>query len=56
MASLARGGQPFIVWTDHKNLEYIRQAKRLNSCQARWALFFLIASLSPSLTGRGPGT
>jgi len=31
---------PFIVWTDHKNLEYIRQAKRLNSCQARWTLFF----------------
>ncbi|KAL3983525.1 myosin XVIII [Sarotherodon galilaeus] len=32
--------QPFIVWTDHKNLEYIRSAKRLNSRQARWALFF----------------
>ena len=31
---------PFIVWTDHKNLEYIKQAKRLNSRQARWALFF----------------
>uniref|UniRef100_A0A8C1LRZ5 Gypsy retrotransposon integrase-like protein 1 n=1 Tax=Cyprinus carpio TaxID=7962 RepID=A0A8C1LRZ5_CYPCA len=31
---------PFIVWTDHKNLEYIRTAKRLNSRQARWALFF----------------
>lgn len=31
---------PFIVWTDHKNLEYIRSAKRLNSRQARWALFF----------------
>ncbi|KAG5848674.1 hypothetical protein ANANG_G00101330 [Anguilla anguilla] len=31
---------PFLVWTDHKNLEYIRRAKRLNSCQARWALFF----------------
>ncbi len=27
-------------WTDHKNLEYIRSAKRLNSRQARWALFF----------------
>ncbi len=23
--------QPFIVWTDHKNLEYIRTAERLNS-------------------------
>ena len=31
--------QPFIVWTDHKNLEFIRKAKRLNSRQARWALF-----------------
>lgn len=32
--------QPFLVWTDHKNLEYIKTAKRLNSRQARWALFF----------------
>ncbi|KAI7808332.1 Pol polyprotein [Triplophysa rosa] len=32
--------QPFLDWTDHKNLEYIRSAKRLNSLQARWALFF----------------
>lgn len=31
---------PFIVWTDHKNLAYIQSAKRLNSHQARWALFF----------------
>lgn len=31
---------PFIVWTDHKNLAYIQSAKRLNSRQARWALFF----------------
>lgn len=31
---------PFIVWTDHRNLEYIRSAKRLNARQARWALFF----------------
>lgn len=31
---------PFIVWTDHKNLEYIRSAKRLNPRQARWMLFF----------------
>jgi hypothetical protein len=30
----------FIVWTDHKNLSYIQTAKRLNSQQARWALFF----------------
>ncbi|XP_034456240.1 uncharacterized protein LOC117770697 [Hippoglossus hippoglossus] len=27
--------QPFLVWTDHKNLEYIRTAKGLNSRQAR---------------------
>ncbi|KAI7806903.1 Pol polyprotein [Triplophysa rosa] len=32
--------QPFLVWTDHRNLEYVRSAKRLNSRQARWALFF----------------
>ncbi len=31
---------PFIVWTDHQNLEYIRSAKRLNARQAHWALFF----------------
>ncbi|KAM9421437.1 uncharacterized protein ACWYII_021537 [Salvelinus alpinus] len=31
---------PFVVWTDHKNLGYIRSAKRLNARQARWALFF----------------
>ena len=30
--------QPFVVWTDHKNLSYLRSAKRLNSRQARWAL------------------
>ena len=29
-----------MVWTDHKNLEYIREARRLNPRQARWALFF----------------
>ena len=31
---------PFLIWTDHKNLAYIQSAKRLNSRQARWALFF----------------
>ncbi len=31
---------PFQVITDHKNLEYIKSAKRLNPCQAPWALFF----------------
>lgn len=37
---LEGSGVPFIVWTDHKNLEYIKSAKRLSSRQARWALFF----------------
>lgn len=32
--------QPFIVLTDHKKLEYLKSAKRLNPRQARWALFF----------------
>ncbi|KAI5611711.1 hypothetical protein C0J50_1352 [Silurus asotus] len=31
---------PFTVITDNKNLQYIREAKRLNTRQARWALFF----------------
>ena len=31
---------PFQVWTDHKNLEYLQTAKRLNSRQARCPLFF----------------
>ncbi|KAL0152896.1 hypothetical protein M9458_051800 [Cirrhinus mrigala] len=31
---------PFQVITDHKNLQYLREAKRLNPRQARWALFF----------------
>ncbi|KAI2646625.1 Transposon Tf2-6 polyprotein [Labeo rohita] len=32
--------EPFIVLTDHRNLEYLRSAKRLNPRQARWSLFF----------------
>ncbi|XP_051716342.1 uncharacterized protein sh2d1ab isoform X1 [Ctenopharyngodon idella] len=31
---------PFEVITDHRNLEYLREARRLNHRQARWALFF----------------
>ncbi len=31
---------PFQVITDHRNLEYLRDAKRLNPRQTRWALFF----------------
>ncbi|XP_070401394.1 uncharacterized protein [Nothobranchius furzeri] len=32
--------QPFIIWTDHKNLIYLKEAKRLNPRQYRWSLFF----------------
>ncbi len=32
--------EPFIVLTDHQNLEYLQEAKRLNPHQARWDLFF----------------
>jgi hypothetical protein len=39
---------PFIVWTDHKNLEYLRTAKGLNSRQARWALLFTRLNFSLS--------
>ncbi|KAG1931368.1 retrotransposable element, partial [Pimephales promelas] len=36
-----KGAQhPFIVITDHHNLEYLCEARRLNPRQARWALFF----------------
>ncbi|KAL0195101.1 hypothetical protein M9458_008673, partial [Cirrhinus mrigala] len=31
---------PFTIITDHKNLQYLRDANRLNPRQARWALFF----------------
>ena len=31
---------PILIWTDHKNLVYIRNAKRLGPRQARWALLF----------------
>lgn len=31
---------PIVVWTDHKNLAYLQQAKRLNPRQSRWSLFF----------------
>ena len=36
---LEGSAHPFLIWTDHKNLTYIRAARRLNSRQARWALF-----------------
>lgn len=31
---------PILVYTDHKNLEYLKAAKRLRPHQARWALSF----------------
>lgn len=31
--------QPFLIWADHKNLSYLKNAKRLNSRQAWWAVF-----------------
>lgn len=31
---------PFQIITDHKNLEYIKGARRKNPRQARWSLFF----------------
>ncbi len=31
---LEGSGVPFIVWTDHKNLEYIKSTKKLNYRQA----------------------
>ncbi len=37
---LEGANHPFTVITDHKNLQYLRQAKRLNPRQARWTLFF----------------
>jgi len=38
---LEEAAHPFLVLTDHKNLQYLREAKRLNPRQARWALFFI---------------
>ncbi len=43
---------PFIVLTDHKNLQYLRDAKRLNPRQARWALFFYPLQLYHLLSSR----
>ena len=31
---------PVLIWTDHKNLTYSRDGKRLGPRQARWALLF----------------
>lgn len=37
---LEGANHPFTVITDHKNLEYLCDAKRLNPRQAHWALYF----------------
>jgi hypothetical protein len=37
---LEGAGHLFFVWTDHKNLEYLRTTKLLKSRQAGWALLF----------------
>ncbi len=37
---LEGANHPFQGLTDHKNLEYIQQAKHPNPRQARWSLFF----------------
>lgn len=38
---LEEAKDPFLVLTDHRILEYLHSAKRLNPRQARWALFFI---------------
>ncbi len=43
---------PFMVLTDHKNLQYLKEAKRLNPRQARWALFFTRFPLPYYLSSR----
>ncbi len=37
---LKRAKHSFTVLTDHRNLKYLKSAKRLNHRQARWSLFF----------------
>ena len=51
---------PVLIWTDYKNLTYIREAKRLGPRQARWALLFsrfnftLTQRAQPAPTGGPP--
>ncbi|KAK3513189.1 hypothetical protein QTP70_009763 [Hemibagrus guttatus] len=47
---------PFLVLTDHKNLEYLRAAKRLDPRQARWALFFTHFDFTISYRPRSKNT
>lgn len=43
---LAGSDHLVLIWMDHKNLAYLQAAKRLNTRQARWALFFRQFSLT----------
>lgn len=49
---------PFVVYTDHHNLEYIRRAQCLSPCPTRWTLFstqfqFTISFRPRSKNGKG---
>ncbi|ETE61804.1 Retrovirus-related Pol polyprotein from transposon 17.6, partial [Ophiophagus hannah] len=33
-------GHQVEVWTDHKNLEFLKTTQKLNQCQIQWSLFF----------------
>lgn len=50
--------EPFQVWTDHKNPEYLKTAKHINPRQVRWALFFcrfdFVLSYRPSTKNTKP--
>ncbi|KAK3538402.1 hypothetical protein QTP86_001750 [Hemibagrus guttatus] len=46
----------FLVLTDHKNLEYLQAAKKLNPRQARWALFFTRFNFTISYRPRSKNT
>jgi hypothetical protein len=46
---------PFLIWTDRRNLVYIRAARRLTPRQARWAMFFT-RLCSPFPTDQAPRT
>ncbi len=47
---------PFTVLTDHRDLEYLKSAKRLNHRQARWALFFTRFDFSVTITAQAHRT
>jgi hypothetical protein len=43
---------PFLVLIDHRNLEYLKSAKRLNPRHARWALFTRFTFTVNNLSGK----